>query len=716
MQNELIYYSGLELIIKDARSSSQKQVNDIRELVSEGIDLLIVSPNESEPLTQVVSEVFRKGIPVIVIDRKIESADYTAFIGANNYQIGREAGKYACKLLKGKGQILEIWGLKGSSPAKDRHNGFIDEISRCQDVKVVGSYTGEWEFKGGKNAMNEALASGESFDLVFAHNDFMALGAYESYLQKTGSKKAFFIGVDGLPGANAGSQAVMDHKLDATLLYPTGGRFAVAIAWDILNKKPFRKENELNTLVIDSTNVRALKYQADEILDLHHRIVSSRQILDEQIKRFYSQRFWLIVAISSLFIVILLGFLLFRAFRNKARANQILEAQKREITSKNEELIRISHELEEATRAKLIFFTNISHEFRTPLTLIIGPLENMLLSPSITEDQRNQLQMMLRNANRLLRMINQLMDMRKIENEKMKLNAGYFDIISFIRKIKEAFNEMAEEKGISFLLESELNEQFVYFDKDKVDKILFNLLSNAFKFTPQQGSIRIDIQKRVHSFNSLEKEALKIEISDSGPGISKENINRIFERFYQIEQKEGHIYQGTGIGLPLTKGFVELHKGDLQVKSEPGEGASFTVYFQLGKEHLNAEDIIEVDTEYDRIDRAIISVADDKEGGSAKEGKAATPNIYQDQPLILIIEDNADVALFIRSCLSEQYRITTASNGMEGFEKMYLEEPDLIICDVMMPVMDGLEFARRLKTDIRTCHIPLILLTARTSH
>lgn len=714
IQNELLYYPGLELIIRDAANNSSKQVQDIRELVAEGIDLLIVSPNESQPLTTIVGEVYRKGIPVIVIDRRIESQDYTAFIGANNVQIGREAGRYAVKLLGGKGRIAEIWGLKGSSPAKDRHKGFIEEISKFPGIEIVQSLSGEWEYKGGSKVMEEMLVAGTNFDLVFAHNDFMALGAYDAYLKKSGKKDIYFIGVDGLPGSKGGGQAVMDGKLDATLLYPTGGRFAVSLAWDILNHKPYQKENELNTLVIDSTNIRALKYQTDEIVDLHRRIVSSRQILDQQVKKFYSQQFWLIVAIGSLFIVMVLVILLFRAFRNKARANQILESQKREITLKNEELIRISRELEEATRAKLVFFTNISHEFRTPLTLIIGPLENMLHSGNLPGEHRNQLEMMLRNAHRLLRLINQLMDLRKIDNEKMHLHAANAAIVHFIHDVKLAFDELAQQKKIRFTLESGMDDQFLYFDKDKMDKILFNLLSNAFKFTPRGGSIGIYVQKTRHLFGREEKEAVEIEIRDSGPGIDEKHLGRIFERFYQGEQSERNTHPGTGIGLPLTKDFIELHRGDIAVKSAPGEGASFFIYLQTGREHLEEEDITSRDMDYELPDRNILSLPDEDTIEFADDNK--TEDIYHDRPLLLIIEDNTDVASFIGSSLKEDYRVMTASNGMEGFEKMYLDEPDLIICDVMMPVMDGLEFARRLKSDIRTCHIPLILLTALSSH
>jgi signal transduction histidine kinase/DNA-binding response OmpR family regulator/cellobiose-specific phosphotransferase system component IIB len=716
MQNELIYYPSLQLIIKDAQNSSEKQVRDIKALLAEGIDLLIVSPNESYPLTNIVSEVYKKGIPVILIDRKINSEDYTAFLGGNNLEIGHEAGKYAVKLLKGNGRILEITGLEGSSPAVDRHKGFVDEISRYPGVKIVKSISGEWEVGIGRNAMKSVLSQHIGFDLVFAHNDVMAIGAYDEYIKSNKKKDAFFIGIDGSPGPDGGLQAVMDKKLDVTLLYPTGGGFAVSLAWKILNNQPYQKQNILNTLLIDSTNVRALKFQTDVIIGLNDRIVSAKKNLDSQIQKYYSQQFWLNVALGSLLLVILLVVMLLRAFRNKMKANLKLESQKKEITRQNEELKKISNELEEATKAKLIFFTNISHEFRTPLTLIIGPLEDMMASGNFPSDQKFQLEMMLRNAHRLLRLINQLMDLRKIDNEKMKLNAGEFDFIPFIKDIKEAFNELAVKKNIDFLFTTDVDKVLLFFDKDKVDKILFNLLSNAFKFTLSEGTIEINVKKVKHSFNSIEKEAVEIEIKDNGIGIPEKHLHQIFDRFYQVDQEKGSVFPGTGIGLPLSKGFIELHKGDINVVSKPGMGSSFFVYFQLGNEHLNNEDIITFDSEYDRIDKSIAMETDENLTSAEGVSKPPVDDVYSEKPLVMIVEDNADVAQFIKSCLSDNYRVMTAGNGLEGFEKMYIDEPDIIICDIMMPIMDGLQFTRKLKTDIRTCHIPLILLTARSSH
>jgi signal transduction histidine kinase/DNA-binding response OmpR family regulator len=716
MQHELIFYPGMELILTDANSNSMKQIEDIRMLVASGIDLLIVSPNESKPLTDIVNEVFKKGIPVIVIDRKIESENYTAFIGANNYNIGEVAGQYAARMLDGKGKILEIWGLKGSSPAKDRHDGFVNEIGRYPDIQIIDQITGEWESDIAFEAMHTFLETGIQADLVFAHNDYMALGAYEAFEKLLGSKNAYIIGVDALPGQEGGIQAVLDSKLDATLLYPTGGNLAISLSWDILNNKPYPKENELNTLVIDPTNALAFKYQTDEIISLHRRIAVSKQTLDIQVKRFYSQRFWLIVALSSLILVILLAILLTRAFRNKAKANAKLEMQTREIIRQNNELIRISTELEEATRAKLIFFTNISHEFRTPLTLIIGPLENILSSQKLTSEQKQQLEMMLRNARRLLRLINQLMDLRKIDNEKMNLKAGQFDIVTFIEEVKQAFQGLADKKNIEFTFRSEIEHLMLYFDMDKMENILFNLLSNAFKFTPESGIIDINLKLCRHKFSGIEKEAVEIEFCDNGPGIQKEHFDRIFERFYQVEPHETSLFPGTGIGLPLTKGLVELHKGEITLESKQGVGTSFFIYFQLGKDHLNTEEISDSTAGFNLIDKGIISGSEDIEPTNQGEGESRIAEDYENKPLLLIVEDNPDVSRFIKSCLMNEYRIMTAANGAEGFERMYMEEPDLIISDVMMPIMDGLEFVKKLKSDIRTCHIPVILLTARTSY
>jgi len=715
MQHELIFYPKMEIIVADAENNSHKQIEDIRRLIAQDIDLLIVSPNESLPLTPIIEEVYSMGIPVILIDRKIESEYYTAFIGSDNFEIGREAGEYAANLLNGEGKIVEIFGLRGSSPARERHKGFMSVIDTFENIKIIDQINGDWEFDVAKEAMTNYLKQGKSFDLIFAHNDAMALGAYEAYKKLGIEKDVFIIGVDGMPGPDGGIQAVLDRKIAATLLYPTGGKNAISLSWDILTNMPFERENNLATYPIDSTNAMVFKLQGDEILELHERIATSKRTLDDQLEKFYNQRFWLTVVAISFFAVIILIGLLVRAFQNKAKANAKLKIQTEEIIRQNEKLKRISKELEEATRAKVTFFTNISHEFRTPLTLIIGPLENIIESKNFTDYQIEQLDMMLRNANRLLRLINQLMDLRKIEDEKMELKASCGDIVSFVHDVKKAFDYLAIQKNIEFTFQSANESIMAYFDKDKMDKILFNILSNAFKFTEKSGTIQISLERTNHKFADGTDEAVKIVFKDNGPGISANNLERIFDRFYQAMPDGENIYPGTGIGLPLTKGFIELHKGEIHVESEKGVGSSFLLYFRLGKNHLKENELVTSDINYSPTDNGIIRKTYPNIIPKTEIPSSKSHVHYENKPLILIVEDNLDVIQFIKSSLSADYRIMIANNGVEAFEKMYIEEPDLIISDVMMPKMNGLEFTRKLKSDIRTSHIPIILLTALIS-
>jgi signal transduction histidine kinase len=537
----------------------------------------------------------------------------------------------------------------GSSPTKDRHNGFLDEISKFPNITIVKSKSGEWEYTGGWQTMNEALSQKLSFDLVYAHNDVMATGAYNSYIKQKKEKNIFIIGIDGLPGPEGGIQAVIDKKFDATLLYPTGGRISISLAADILNNKPFYKENDLNTMVIDSANVQAVKSQSEEILSLHKNIDSSKQNFDLQLQRFYSQQIYLIVSLVSLVLVIILVTLLFRAFRNKQLANNKLEAQTKEIIRQNEELKRISFQLEQATQAKLRFFTNISHEFRTPLTLILGPLEDIMNNSRLTPDLLNRLQMMHRNANRLLRLINQLMDLQKMDSSKMKLNAGLYDIEQFTKGIKESFDELAIKKHIEYQFKPAIAKKELLFDKDKLDKILFNLLSNAFKFTSDYGKIEILIETCKHQFKETLCDAIKIIVMDNGIGISENQLAWIFEIFYRGDQQNDRTFEGTGVGLALSKGFVDLHKGDLTVKSKKGEGSSFYVFLRLGKDHINSEEIILKDKEYDRVERQIEAIYEPIKTDEPKQERTTRlNNNFDQQSTILIVEDNSDVREFIK--------------------------------------------------------------------
>ncbi len=722
MQIELAFYPEMEMIMKDAGSDNAKQIRDIEELLKLGIDLLIVSPNESEPLTPIIEKVFKMGIPVIVVDRKINSDNYTAFIGGDNYLIGQEAGKYAAKLLKGKGKIVEITGLAGSTPSIERQKGFVEIIKMYPEISVVSSVSGKWNWADAKIQMQKIIDDKTDFDLVFAYNDVMAKGAY-SVAKENGIENKFYLGIDGLYGEEGGIQYVINGELDATFLYPTGGDKSIQVAHKILNHLPFERENLLETVVIDSTNAKIIKLQTDQVLSLQDKIENQNSILDKQILRFQSQRNLLILLLVLLGFNIVLVVLVFRAFRNKKRANTKLELQKQQIERRNNEiskqrdqLIEVSKKLEEATNAKLRFFTNISHEFRTPLTLIVGPLEDLIHSKQLAPELQKQFNIMHRNSLRLLRLINQLMDFRKLENEKMKLQAGQYNIVAFLKEIHESFIEYAIKKRIDFQIHAAGEEIMLWFDWDKLDKVIFNLLSNAFKFTNEGGQITITVKKETPVVKTISDEELIIQIKDTGRGISQEHLSRIFDRFYQVEKSPE--FQGTGLGLSLSKGFIKLHHGKIKVESEVGKGTTFIIRLPFGNTHLKTDEMIDAEGTQPVImhhERSISNEIHFNPEYSEVQDLQKEKQSFDEKPVVLIVEDQKDVREYIKESLGDSYIIFEAANGLEGLRQVEEEDPDLIISDIMMPEMDGLEMTRKLKSELKTCHIPIILLTAKAS-
>jgi signal transduction histidine kinase/ligand-binding sensor domain-containing protein/DNA-binding response OmpR family regulator len=367
---------------------------------------------------------------------------------------------------------------------------------------------------------------------------------------------------------------------------------------------------------------------------------------------------------------------------------------------------------EELHQAKLRFFTNISHEFRTPLTLIIGPLEQLLGKTKETILFRRQLDIMLKNARRMLRLINQLLDFRKFEGEKMSLKAEYTDIISFINDITHSFEEYASEKQINFRFMHPEDKFDMWFDPDKLDKILFNLLSNAFKFTPEKGVITLTMETGIKPLEPEPAidEYVKISISDTGKGISEKELPRLFERFHQADSNPS-FYQGSGLGLSLTKNFIEIHGGKIEVDSSPA-GTTFHVYLPTGDKHLSQEQ--KIITESPGVNKYIHLIPESYTPSEPKKQDNDT-EVLHSKPTILLVEDNIDLKVYLTEEACIYYNFYSASDGNEGYELAVEILPDLIISDVMMPQMDGYEFCRKIKRNIITSHIPVILLTAKTS-
>ncbi len=387
---------------------------------------------------------------------------------------------------------------------------------------------------------------------------------------------------------------------------------------------------------------------------------------------------------------------------NLSEQNKLLEKQKGEIQD-------MAEKLHESDQAKLRFFTNISHEFRTPLTLIMGPTENLLKKKDYSNSAlvKDDLSLIYRNEKRLYRLINQLLEIRHVETGTLKLSVKKNDIVSFLREIHALFNPLAEKKNIDFRLYTELDSIPIYFDPDKIEKILYNLLSNAMKYAPEEGTVNLSI---LLVKKPEEKEMLNISVSDNGPGIPAEHLPHIFDRFYQVSKNQ-HAISSSGIGLSLSRELAEKHYGEILVESETGKGAVFDVLLPLSPDVYQSEDY-ESDPDYAYSLDFMKSMLEAIEEPVIVNPE--TSDAEDDQFRILVVEDNPDMQQFLHRELSSYYSVMIASNGRQALVMAKEHPPDLIISDIMMPEMDGFKLCKHLKSDEFTSHIPVFLLTAKS--
>src|SRR5690606_20217080 len=441
--------------------------------------------------------------------------------------------------------------------------------------------------------------------------------------------------------------------------------------------------------------------QSDKILSQQKDIVRQQQKINEQIQTYYSQRILIYILLASLVIMIIVGAIATLSWREKNEINKRLEAKNRQIVEQRNTIAEMAERADKAHQEKVKFFTYISHEFKTPLTLIMGPVDEMLeRKADIKFNPRENLLLIKKNAIRLLRLVNQLMDFRKIEDRKMMLHASEVDLIHFITDVMGAFERVAERRKIDFRLITELPRLYAWLDPDMFDKVIFNLLSNAFKFTNDRGRIHITV-----SVDELQKNAV-IFVEDNGLGMSEEHINRAFDRFYS-----GENFGGTGIGLSLSNEFIQLHHGQLTFNSEKGRGTRFCITLPLGNAHFEEQQLVSGrdgwvrNKDYDFLNEATVP------GGQHGMEEA----ILRKDHTLLLIDDNAELRAFLKSRLETFYNIVDAADGTTGLHMAFDVVPDLVICDVMLPGNDGFEIARTLKEDLRTSHIPVIILTAKGS-
>ncbi|WP_295675794.1 substrate-binding domain-containing protein [uncultured Mucilaginibacter sp.] len=703
MKTELSLHPGVDFIYTDAENNSNTQISQVRKMLNDGIDLLIISPNEAQPLTPVVEEAYNKGIPVIVIDRKTASSLYTAFVGADNYEIGKMAGQYVGSISKERVNVLEITGLPRSSAAIERDHGFMDGIKKFPNVQIKAKIYGDWLKEVAESELLNFKAKLPEINMIFAHNDRMASGAKEVLGKIHYPGKIKVIGVDALPGNGGGLQMIDSKTIDASLLYPTGGKEAIVTAFHILNKEPFSRENILQSLVIDSTNVQLMKMQWSKISSQQDDIVKQRSILEEQLSIYRSQQIVLNIIVISLVLAIVFGGLAFYSLLENRKINKSLEVKNGEILSQRNQLIEMSAKAEAATEARLNFFTNVSHEFRTPLTLMLSPLQDLLGNDKIVSLAGRNVKMIQQNAYRLLKLVNQLIDYRKIEFDKQRIKTSENNLVAFVKEVMECFRVYAQKQNIQLTLISKEKNIPVWFEAEMLDKVFFNLLSNAIKFCSEDGLITITIHREDTNY-------VHIEVADNGVGMSAEDTSLVFNQFYQADNSP---ITGSGIGLSLSKEIVLMHHGHIEVKSQKWKGTTFTVSLPLGDHHLG---LIEKDFQRnewsDMAERSKIYQADlEKITGENEQDIFTQPKEHS----ILIVEDNKDLLAYLVEKFSASFEVYAADNGKAALTKAYERVPDLILSDVVLPGLSGKTIVEKLKSDVSTSHIPIILLTSQGS-
>ena len=686
-------YDNVVLRVVSADDDDKQQMRQINAFIDEDVDLLIVSPNQMNTVTPAIDRAYDCGIPVVLFDRKTDSGKYTAFVGADNEKIGRTIGEYIATRLGGKGTVVEIRGLEGSSPAIERHNGFVAAISKHPGIQLLASESGNWLQQSGDSVAARMFANGIVPDYVFGQNDRMAHGAWQAARRLGLEKRMLFVGIDALPGKGGGIELVRDGVLDASYIYPTRGDIVMQQALNILEGRPYGRDYYMKAALVTKDNAETMLMQAEEMSHISGRLEKLHGRVDFFFTQYSHQKVYFLLCI----IILLLVILAFAAFYRMVMVRRRMER--------------------EAAEAKMAFFTDMSHDLRTPLTLIADPVERILDDENLTGRQKHMLGIVRRNAALLLKLVGEILDLRKIHAGKMELTLTEFNLADAVRLWTDDFKPLAasREVRIEVVADGDLPVRADYY---KVERICYNLISNALKYNRKGGSVTVEAVRRGGN--------VEITVADTGVGMPKEVISRVFDKFYRV----GGAGSGTGVGLAVVKAFAELHGGRVSVKSAEGEGSEFKVELPQKVENaiLSTPDTLSKHPEGREPDMQkqrkawIEDVDDDIDGNrqgmsstltSGGLGYVAEPDgTSASRPLALVVDDNADVREYVAHLLGGEYDVRQAADGKEGLGMALKTVPDLIVCDVKMPVMDGLEMCRRVKAETATSHVPVILLTS----
>lgn len=689
IRREALFHEDAEVEIRSAQDDNDKQIADIQYFIDNDFDVIAVAPNEADAITPIVKEAYERGIPVVLFDRNINGNYYTAMMGTDNEVIGSMAAAYANMLLREKGgQIIELYGLDGSTPADDRHKGFVKRLADYPEMKLMGSGEGKWNYEDVLPKADSLLRLYPDTKLIYAHNDRMAIAGREA-AKKLGMNDVKIIGIDAAP--NIGIKAVADGTIDATFLYPTEGDRLISTCMAIVHGQHFDKHIMLpSASAVDSSNADILLLQNQALKTESERIHKLKSQVDDYWDRHSAQTTLLYVVGICAGLLVIVIFLMLRAFWQRKRHQTVLEENNRLLAEQRDMQANLNASLEEATQSKLRFFTNVSHDLRTPITLIADPVQQLAEAPNLSEDQRMLARIANKNVHIMRRMINQILDFRKIENGLLEPQLKEIDFAASAREWLQSFNLIAQRRHIKLVINIPDKPMPIAVDPEMLERVVFNLMSNAFKFTPDNGRIEFACDYNAQTLN--------FHVSDSGMGISAEHRDKVFDQFFQADASRK---SGNGIGLSLVKAFIELHDGHIDVESEEGKGSCFNV--SLPVSHVEnetsavaADALIDADTVNTELDPLENTISTDNDG----------------KPVVLVVEDNSDLLKLLRQTLSADYQVLTAANGADGLRLAIKYVPDLVVSDVMMPVMDGLECLKHLKSEVATSHIPVLMLTA----
>lgn len=712
LRREASFYNDVDVEIRSVADDSKAQIEDIEYFIEKGVDLLVVSPNESAALTPVVEKAYDRGIPVILYDRKIDSDSYDAYVGSDNRQIGILMGEYLCDLFRSPSTIYNIIVLRGTNGATadiERYQGLMSVLGlRKDNFRILAEEYGNFTKDGAYQKMSDILSGLDGkvrVDAVVAFNDSMANGVYDAFNdRKYSGKMPVILGVDALAGPDEGLESILNGRITASFMYPTGGDVIIDVARKILYRSSFQRQNIQTSVPVDINNARMMKQQGEQIDGRQEKIDALNERLDESLQLLLNQRRATFYLLSITILAVLACVLLTVLSRMKTklneevnRHNRKIEAQVEELENQKAQLQALSAELEEATNAKLVFFTNVSHEFKTPLTLILGPVQELLASGNIDPSAREMLRIVYRNGTKLHSLINEILDFRTFENGKMTVEYEFSDMKDFLSDINRLFYDIMRQRNIDFTFETDESDFVVAVDKNKLEKIYFNLMSNALKHVGRRKIIRTTL--RTVNVDGLENIELIVFNTDSY--IPSDKVTDIFLRFYKM----GNDNDSSGVGLALTYSLVSLMGGDVSVESSEHNGTSFIVSLPLFR-----PDGSEVSGSSGSLTYSAVRTQTEFNVPSLYDEIAETDD--PGKGTVLIIEDNPDMLNYLKDILQSEYRILMAENGTAGIEKALKYCPDIILSDIMMSGKDGYEVCRELKGNIKTSSIPIVLLTA----